>query len=282
MRALNIRTLLILLVLALASCASSSPDVAGDGGNDDAPVTQDAPPTDAAPEENVPTAPTTDAARDVGPTIDAGGADSPDAGLIPEIDAGAPACGQTFTFPGSMFGFQPQPADGSFHAVVSEVAADHLVLQPDVGNSVTFAWRGPSLVTEFSVGQDVSCQQAARWSIVRSTVRTAEINSTFSNTGIAQSGTIPGGATYSIVPQCANVLFSPCNGTTTTTVIHTYYRIVVTLAGESADIPMETTVQLGGWRITNVFHDQGSVRSTTPNCAIDFVNLELTSALGPP
>jgi len=207
--------------------------------------------------DSVDAAPATDGQPDVRPATDGAGADTADSSPTSEPDASGSTCGQMSTSgPGNTLGFQPVTTDGTtFHALVSEVADDHLVLQPDAGASVTFLWWGPPLSAEFTVGESVNCTQASDWSIVTSGKRSAEISVGYSNTSRIAGGTTPGGATWSTTPQCQSWQSVPC-GTSSVTLTITYYRIVVSQNGASVDIPMGTTAQLGESRVTNVFNTQ--------------------------
>jgi hypothetical protein len=219
---------------------------------------------------------------DAGITIgDAGIADGGDASL-PPFDAGAPACGRfQELFQPSTFGFEPEPDQGTFNAAVSEVAADHLVLERATGESVTFRWAGPSLAGEFSVGESVSCWKTALdWHLVIGTRRSAEIHVGNSSTGIPTSGMIPGGVNWMLEPECANVAAPSCPGATSPDV-YTYYRVIAFYPGDSIAIPMEQTATLGAWQITNVFHEQRR-GDQSARCYVDFSNVGLLSALGPP
>lgn len=212
---------------------------------------------------------------------DAGISDARDASL-PPVDAGDPAC-ERFPelFEPWTFGFEPEPDLGSFNAVVTDVAADHLVLERATGESVTFRWAGPSLVGEFSVGENVSCSKTAlAWHIVIGTRRAAEIHLGNSSTEISTSGMIPGGVNWMLEPECANVAAPSCAGASSPEV-YTYYRVLASLPGASVVIPMEQTASLGNWRITNVFHEQGQ-GGQSATCHVDFSNVGLLSALGPP
>jgi hypothetical protein len=179
-------------------------------------------------------------------------------------------------------GFAPLPAYGStFTAVVSEVAADHLVLQRAGGDTVTFGWTGPSLATEFSVAETVSCELTTnRWHIVKGTRRTAEIHLETSNTGISNSGTIPGVGSYALETECANVTAPFCTGATTP-VVQAYSRVVASLGADSVSIPMQTTASLGPWQVTNILHRLG-YGGNSGQCHTDFINEGQMSALGPP
>jgi hypothetical protein len=179
------------------------------------------------------------------------------------------------------FGFQPLLDVGSFSAVVTEVAADHLVLERATGESVTFRWAGPSLAGEFSVAENVSCSKTAQaWHIVIGTRRAAEIHLGNSSTQIATSGVIPGGVNWMLEPECANVAAPSCAGASSPEV-YTYYRVIASYAGDAIAIPMEQTASLGDWQITNVFHEQGG-GGQSATCHVDFSNVGLLSALGPP
>lgn len=192
-------------------------------------------------------------------------------------------CPQPFQRPGAewTFGFQPAITSPiTFTAVVSEVGADHLVLAGDGGASVTFRWAGPSLASEFSVSETVSCEKTAdAWHVVKGTRRTARMHVEISNTGIYTSVAIPGGGSYTLEPECADVSAPTCPGGSP--VVHTYYRVLAALGGDTATIPMRATVALGAAQITNVFHDEGS-GGGLGQCHIDFSNVGLLSILGPP
>jgi len=114
-------------------------------------------------------------AADAIPVRDTAGPDSADSSPTSNTDASGSTCGQTSTSgPGNTLGFQPVTTDGTtFHALVSEVADDHLVLQPDAGAPVTFLWWGPPLSAEFTVGESVNCTQASDWSTVTSGKRSS-------------------------------------------------------------------------------------------------------------
>jgi hypothetical protein len=209
---------------------------------------------------------------------------SGDDGGLPPFDAGAPACAQVLQAPASpwTFGFQPTPdPPGTFHAVVTEVAADHLTLQRDGGESVTFRWAGPSLAAEFSVAESVSCETtAARWHVVKGARRTAEIQIGNSMTLIPQSGDFPAGGTFTLEPDCATASASSCVGAATP-IVHTFYRVVASLNGDSVTIPPQAGATLGALQITNVFNDW-SIGGSNGLCHYDFSNVGLISVLGPP
>jgi hypothetical protein len=219
----------------------------------------------------------------VGGTSGAGGSDNDDGG-VPSFDAGAPACTQALEAPATpwTFGFQPivdPPA--TFLAMVTEVAADHLTLESDVGQSFVFRWAGPSLAATFSVGDSVSGQTTAeRWHIVKGTRGVAEIHLGNSSTMITTSGAIPAGGSFTLEPDCATVNFTTCGGTSNPEV-HTYYRVIASLGADSVTIPLQSTATLGSLQITNVFQDQGRGGSSSV-CHIDFSNVGLISVLGPP
>jgi hypothetical protein len=192
---------------------------------------------------------------------DTAGPDPADSSPTSEPDASGSTCGQMSTSgPGTILGFQPVTTAGTtFHALVSEVADDHLVLQPDAGASVTFLWWGPPLSAEFTVGESVNCTQASDWSTVTSGKRSAEISFAYTNTSRQTSGTTPGGATYLYTPQCQSWETVACGSSSkvsSSTLTRTYYRIVVSQNGASVDIPMGTTAQLGNARVTNIFNNQ--------------------------
>jgi hypothetical protein len=207
--------------------------------------------------DSVDDGPSTDVQPDVRPATDGAGPDAADSSPTPDVATSGTTCGPTSVHvPTTTLGFQPVATDGTtIHALVSEVADDHLVLQPDAGAPVTFLWWGPPLSGEFSVGEDVNCTQASSWSIVTSGKRSAEISFGYSNTSRRTGGTTPGGATYSTTPQCESWQSIPC-GTSSVTLTTIYYRIVVSQNGESVDIPMGTTAQLGESRVTNVLNTQ--------------------------
>jgi hypothetical protein len=57
--------------------------------------------------------------------------------------------------------------------------------------------------------------------------------------------------------------------------------VIASFAGDSIVIPMEQTASLGAWQITNIFQEQGR-GGQSATCHIDFSNVGLLSALGPP
>ena len=212
---------------------------------------------------------------------DTAGPDAADSSPTPETDTSGSTCGQTSLHPpATTLGFKPIPADGTFHALVSEVADDHLVLQPDAGTPVTFLWGGPPLSGEFSVGEDVNCTEASNWSTVTSGKRSAEILGGYSNTSRRNSGTTPGGATYSSTLQCTNWQTIACGASSSissSTLTTTYFRVVVSQNGASVDIPMGETAQLGNSRVTNIFNNQDP--SSFCGYAYDARNWEVLSVL---
>jgi hypothetical protein len=177
-----------------------------------------------------------------------------------------------------VLGLQAVTANGTFHAVVSEVADDHLVLQPDTGTPVTFLWRGPPLSGEFSVGEDVNCARDSSWSTVASGTRSAEISILYTNTSRHTGGTTPGGATYSSTPQCETWQALPCTVNASFTLHTTFYSLAVSQNGVSVDIPMGTTGQLGSARVTNIFNN---AQGTSGSCGgvWDAVNWEMLSVI---
>ena len=212
---------------------------------------------------------------------DTAGPDVADSSPTSETDASGSTCGQTsFHRPTTVLGFKPVPADGTFHALVSEVADDHLVLQPDAGTPVTFLWGGPPLSGEFSVGEDVNCTQVVNWSTVTSGKRSAEILGGYSNTSRQNSGTTPGGATFSSTPQCRTWDSIGCGASSSissSTLTTTYFRVVVSQNGASVDIPIGETAQLGNSRVTNIFNNQDP--GTFCGRAYDAINWEALSVL---
>ena len=80
-------------------------------------------------------------------------------------------------------------------------------------------------------------------------------------------------------PECAVVSASHCAGASP--VVQLYYRVLASMAGDSVDIPMQATASLGAWQLTNIFHENGS-GGASGLCHIDFTNVGLMSALGPP
>lgn len=168
--------------------------------------------------------------------------------------------------------FTPFP---TFDAEVTEVAADHLLLKRNGGLALTFAWSGPTLVGEFSVGEQVSCEQADPWHIVRGTRRTAAAYYK-AGTGFEHTGQIPNGPSYALQPQCVVIDGAECPADPPR---FTYYAVVATLDGSSVQIPMQTTATLGDWQITNL--SQGEGGGARSCCCYDFYTVRALSALGP-
>jgi hypothetical protein len=183
------------------------------------------------------------------------------------------------------FGFDDRRAAGTFHAVVAEVAADRLVLTPDAGEPLTFGWGGPSLATEFSVGEDVTYQDdLAGRNVVKNATRTAEV---LVRRWMPEGGSIAGSGSFTLTPDCAQVSSLPCGAGSTLTIVKTRYRIALVLGGDSVELPWSATAEVGAWRITNVFQELGtqSVQGgggTSPSCHADlFETGGVVTALGP-
>lgn len=102
--------------------------------------------------------------------------------------------------------------EGSEPASVLEVAADKLKLLRGDASTVDFLWRGPSLVEHFAVGDSVQLGRPRFWSAVVGERVQVMTSRGFSNTSLGRgSRMIPGGPSYELEPECADLSAGPCH-----------------------------------------------------------------------
>lgn len=230
---------------------SGGPDDAGAGG-----------PPDAAP------------AGDADP-FDAGAPDAAPVGNADPFDAGA-SCAESVDFAIiDSVGYNPLRPEAPLRGTVSAVASDNLTISVPNQADISFRWAGPSLISEFSVGDEVSYFMKSAWRVVQSEKITAALLFGFSNTGLPTEA-VPGGPTYTLEPQCAEVDSEPiCQP------VQTLWRMRVDPARASIAIDVGKSAALGPWRLTNLLHNTTSFRRQRPGFPCDPMNYFFVAALGP-
>jgi hypothetical protein len=123
---------------------------------------------------------------------------------------------------------------------IRTVSDDSLVIDASDGQVLTFAWRGPALVTAFAIGESVRLQfptTGESWSMVRGTRATAATQSSGGGWMLPEMQQVPDGPSLKYSLTCLP-----------------FYSVTARL-GTSVPvaIPPSQSATIGPWTVTNVY-----------------------------